>query len=132
MPVVIAPGGLDCIVFNSIADVPFKLRRRKIYYHDIRVAVRTSKEELRKIAMTIARRIASPKGPVGVLIPIRGWSEADKEGALLFDPEAPHFFTRTLKSQLAPEVTLREVDFHISDHEFVREAVAWLDEMTRG
>lgn len=129
VPIIVAPGGLDCIVFNSIEEVPPELRRRRIYHHDIRVAVRTSEEELEKIARTMVQRLAKPKGPAGVLIPLRGWSQVDKEGAVLFDPDAPRFFAKTLKKLLAPGVTLKEVDSHISDPEFVQEAVEWLDEM---
>lgn len=131
VPIVIAPGGLDCIVFNSIDDVPDKLKGRKLHHHDIRVAVRTSEEELEIIATTMAQRLANPRGPVGVLIPLQGWSEVDKAGAALFDPSIDRFFIDALKRLLPPEVSLREVDCHISDPKFARLAVEWLDEMIR-
>jgi uncharacterized protein (UPF0261 family) len=129
VPIVLAPGGLDCIVFNSIDDVPQKLRSRKLHLHDIRVAVRTAKEELERIAIILAQRLANPKGPVGILIPLRGWSEVDKEGADLFEPDTDHFFVDTLKRVLPLRVSLKEVDCHISDPRFVQQAVEWLDEM---
>jgi len=129
VPIVIAPGGLDCIVFNSIDDVPDKLKGRKIHHHDIRVAVRTSEEELEAIAMIMAQRLTNPRGPVGVLIPLHGWSEVDKAGADLFDPTTDQFFVDLLKKLLPREVSLREVKYHISDSEFAHLAVEWLDEM---
>jgi len=132
VPIVIAPGGLDCIVFNFIHDVPDKLKGRKLHHHDIRVAVRTSKEELETIAMIIAQRLRDPRGPVGVLIPLGGWSEVDKAGADFFDPTIDHFFVDTLKRLLPSEVSLREVEYHISDPKFVQLAVEWLDEMICG
>jgi len=131
VPIVVAPGGLDCIVFNSIEDVPDKLKNRKVHLHDIRVAVRTSKEELEKIALTIAQRLANPNGPVGILIPLRGWSEVDKEGADLFEPHIDYFLVDALKGVLPPEVCLKEVECHISDPQFAQQAVEWLDEMIR-
>lgn len=132
VPIVVAPGGLDCIVLGSIEDVPDKLRSRKIHHHDVRVFVRTFEEELEKIAKTIAERLANPKGPVGVLIPLRGWSEEDKEGKGTFDPRLDRFFLETLKGLLPRGVSLTEVDCHISDPRFAEQAVEWLDEMIRG
>jgi uncharacterized protein (UPF0261 family) len=129
VPIVLAPGGLDCIVFNSIDDVPQELRGRKLHLHDIRVAVRTSKEELERIAMTMAQRLANPNGPVGILIPQGGWSEVDKEGAGLFEPDTDRVLVDTLKRVLSQGVSLKEVDYHISDPRFVQQAVEWLDEM---
>ena len=129
VPIVVAPGGLDCIVFDSMEDVPEELRSRKVYLHDIRVAVRTSREELERIAMTMAQRLAHPNGPVGILIPLRGWSEADKEGAGLFEPDTDRFLVGTLKRVLPPGVSLKEMDCHISDPRFAQQAVEWLDEM---
>jgi len=129
VPIIVAPGGLDCIVFNSIDDVPDKLKGRKLHHHDIRVAVRTSEEELERIAMTMAQRLAHPRGPVGVLIPLGGWSEVDKVGAALFDPRIDRFFVDALKRLLPPEVSLKEVECHISAPKFARLAVEWLDEM---
>lgn len=132
VPIVIAPGGLDCIVFNSMKDVPEELKSRKVHLHDIRVAVRTSKEELERIAMTMAQRLAQPNGPVGILIPLAGWSEVDKEGADLFEPDTDRSFISALKRVLPPGVSLKEMDYHISDPRFVQQAVEWLDEMICG
>ncbi len=132
VPIVVIPGGLDNIVLNSLEDVPEKLRGRKIHYHDVRVFVRTYEEELDTIARTIAQRLADPKGRVGVLIPLRGWSEADKEGEGTFDPQLNRFFIETLKRLLPSQIPLKEIDYHISDRRFVEQAVQWLDEMIRG
>jgi uncharacterized protein (UPF0261 family) len=129
VPIIIAPGGLDCIVFNSIDDVPDKLKGRKLHHHDIRVAVRTSEEELETIAMIMARRLANPNGPVGILIPLHGWSELDKEGGDFFEPRLDYSLVDTLKGGLPSEVCLKEVECHISDPEFAQLAVQWLDEM---
>jgi uncharacterized protein (UPF0261 family) len=132
VPIVLAPGGLDCIVFNSAEDVPDKLKGRRIHQHDVRVAVRTSKEELKTIAKTIAARLGNPKGPVVILVPLRGWSEIDKKEAPLFDPQIDNFFVEALEKLLPPDVALKKVDCHISDREFVQQAVGWLDQAIQG
>ena len=79
----------------------------------------------------MAERLAGAKGLVGVLIPLKGWSEADKEGGPLFDPLANEFFIEALEHLLRSKIPLKKVDRHISDPEFVRQAVDWLDEMIR-
>jgi len=132
VPIMLAPGGLDCIVFNSAGDVPDKLKARRIYHHDVRVAVRTSKEELKTIAKTIAERLGNPKGPIVILIPLKGWSEVDKKEAPLFNPEIDNFFVEALEKLLPSNVSLKKVDCHISDREFVQQAVGWLDQVIQG
>ncbi|PIP09188.1 MAG: hypothetical protein COX51_00020 [Syntrophobacteraceae bacterium CG23_combo_of_CG06-09_8_20_14_all_50_8] len=68
---------------------------------------------------------------MGILIPLRGWSEVDREGADLFEPDTDRFLVDALKRVLPPAVSLKEVDCHISDPRFARQAVDWLDEMIR-
>ena len=64
-----------------------------------------------------------------MLIPLKGWSEADKEGEPLFDPLANEFLIEALEHLLPSKIPLKKVDQHISDPEFVRQAVDWPDEM---
>ncbi len=132
VPLVLAPGGLDCIVFDSAEDVPEILEGRQLYHHDVRVAVRTSREELEVIAKTISERLAKAKGPVGILIPLKGWSEVDKEGAALFDPVADSFFVETLEGLLPAAIPIKKVNLHISEPEFARQATDWLEGMIQG
>ena len=47
------------------------------------------------------RRSSTRAGvPVRVLIPVKGWSDADKEGMPLFDPAATAFSRKSLKALL--------------------------------
>jgi uncharacterized protein (UPF0261 family) len=64
-----------------------------------------------------------------VLIPTRGWSEADKEGMPLFDPQVDRVFTATLKQILKPEIPVEEMQVHISDPDFAKRAVEILHNM---
>ncbi len=45
-------------------------------------------EEMRAFAGIIGEKLNKSKGPTHVLIPLKGWSDADKEGMELFDPES--------------------------------------------
>ena len=64
-----------------------------------------------------------------VLIPTRGWSEADREGGPLYDPQVSSMFTRRLKEVLNPQIEIQEVDHHINDTAFAELAANLMDEM---
>ncbi|NIO70008.1 MAG: UPF0261 family protein, partial [Anaerolineae bacterium] len=69
-------------------EVPARFQGRQIYYHDFRRGARSSAEELAVAAQVMAERLNRAIGPVKVLLPLRGWSEADQEGGPLYDPQA--------------------------------------------
>ncbi len=56
-------------------------------------------------------------------------AEVDKEGGDLFEPGIDYFLVDTLKRLLPPEVSLKEVECHISDPKFAQLAVEGRDEM---
>ena len=82
-------------------------------------------------AATIARKLNKTKGPGYVLIPTRGWSEADKPGKDLHSPDVDRIFTQKLKELLDARIPIEEMDVHICDPEFARRGVAILDSMIR-
>ena len=131
IPQVVVPGGLDCIVleFDSPETIPPQFRDRKIFWYDFRSGVRTSKEEMKTLAQTIAGKLNKARGPVKVVIPMRGWSEADGQGAPLHEQETNQVFIGELKRLLRPQIEVIEVDAHINEPEFAEAAVATLDEM---
>jgi uncharacterized protein (UPF0261 family) len=121
IPLVVAPGGLDNAVFSPTYPMPHQLQGRKIHSHDIRFCVRMGPEE----------KLNRSKGPVHILIPKKGWSEADKEGMTLFDPKTDHVFVEELRKILQSNIPLEEIDVHISEPAFAQRAVEVLDEMIR-
>jgi uncharacterized protein (UPF0261 family) len=86
-------------------------------------------EEMKEFAKIIGEKLNKSKGPVYVLIPKKGWSEADKEGMDLFDPETDQIFVEELRKILNPQFLIEEMDAHISDPVFALRAVAILDRM---
>jgi uncharacterized protein (UPF0261 family) len=131
IPLVVAPGGLDNAVFSPSYPMPDRLRGRRIHSHDIRFAVRMEPEEMKAFAHIMGDKLNRSKGPIHILIPKKGWSEADKEGMALFDPKTDHVFVEELKKLLQPNIPLEEMDVHISDPAFARRAVDVLDTMIR-
>ena len=131
IPQVVGPGGLDCIAVVQ-GEIPARFRGRKFYYHDFRRCARPTVEELRRVAQVMAERLNRARGPVKVLLPLRGWSKADKEGGPLYDPEGNWAFGEELRRHLKPEIEVIEVDAHINEPLYAETAVALLEGMMEG
>lgn len=131
IPLVLAPGGLDNAVFSPYYPMPDTLKGRKIHAHDTRFCVRMDKDEMVKFAEIIGEKLNRSRGPAHVLIPGRGWSEADKPGMELFDPDADRVFVDRLKKVLGMGIPVEEMDVHISEAVFAERAVDILDGMIK-
>jgi uncharacterized protein (UPF0261 family) len=131
IPLVVAPGGLDNAVFSPFYPMPDRLKGRKIHSHDIRFCVRMGSEEMKKFAQIIGEKLNKAKGPTYVLIPKKGWSEADKVGMELYDPKTDQIFVEELRNIINPNIPIEEMDVHISDPAFALRAVEVLDNMIR-
>jgi uncharacterized protein (UPF0261 family) len=129
IPQVVGPGGLDCIAIVHRGEVPACFQGRGVYYHDFRRCARSSAEELAVAAQVMAERLNRAIGPVKVLLPLRGWSEADKEGGPLYDPQADRAFAEEMKKRLKPQIEVVEVDAHLNEPLYAETAVALLEEM---
>ncbi|MCX8117339.1 MAG: Tm-1-like ATP-binding domain-containing protein [Desulfobacterota bacterium] len=132
IPQVVVPGGLDNAVFSPFYPMPERLKGRKIHPHDIRFCVRLGPEEMVEFARVIGGKLKRAKGPTYVLIPKKGWSEADKPGMELFDPETDRVFVEKLREIVGSSIPIEEMEAHISDPAFAQRAVELLDGMIRG
>jgi uncharacterized protein (UPF0261 family) len=131
VPLVVVPGGLDNAVFSPFYPMPDQLKGRKIHSHDIRFCVRMGPDEMKQFAQIIGEKLNRSKGPTHILIPKKGWSEADKPGMELFDPKTDQIFVEELKKILTAKIPIEEIDLHISDPAFALKAVEVLDNMIR-
>jgi uncharacterized protein (UPF0261 family) len=99
-------------------------KSRKLFVPDAsRVQARTTAEELREVAREVAKKLNKAKGPVAVLIPLRGWSSLDIEGMPLYDPEADKAFIQELKAHLHSTISVIDLDLHLNTRPFAEEAV---------
>ena len=132
IPRLVIPGGLDAAVleFNH-KNIPKKYKDRKIFYYDFRSAIRLTASESRSLAKTVAYKLNQSNNPIKVLIPLKGWSEADKEGDVLFDMESSMAFSQTLQKLLKPNVEVIKVDYHINEYAFAEIAADLMIRMIR-
>jgi uncharacterized protein (UPF0261 family) len=132
IPLVFSPGGLDNAVFSPVYPMPDSLKGRRTHGHDARFCVRMEQGEMELFARIVAEKLNKAKNSVYVLIPTKGWSNADREGAALFDPEVDAIFTRTLKGLLLSHIPVEEMEAHICDRAFSARAVEVLHAMIKG
>ena len=130
IPQVVAPGCLDFIVFSPPDKLPEGLRNRKVYRHTPEVAlVRANKGEMASIGKAMAEKLNRALGPFVVAVPNQGFSPANRRGKPLYDPEADRAFVEALRQSLKPSARIVEVDAHINDELFAKQAVGFLCEL---
>ncbi len=132
VPQVISLGALDMVNFGPPETVPEKFRGRRFYRHNPTVTLmRTTPEENDALGKEIAHKASASRGPTAVLVPRRGVSAIDAEGQPFWWPEADAALFASLRTWMSPHVRLVEVDLHVNDPAFAREAARLLLEMLR-
>jgi uncharacterized protein (UPF0261 family) len=130
IPRLVVPGGLDCAVLEFTRyDIPEQYKDRKIFFYDFRSAIRLNRDETRTLAERLAEKLNKDADHVKILIPLKGWSEADRDGAPLYDPPLNLFFTQCLRENLHHHIQITEVDHHINDPEFAEVAARLMHQM---
>lgn len=133
VPRLVVPGGMDCAVLEFTRNtVPHEHRNRKLFFYDFRSAIRLNKKETTTLAAQVAAKLRMDPARVKVLVPTRGFSEADQADGPLFDPAMNALFVRRLKKEINPLLEIREADYHINDAAFARLAAEVMDAMVRG
>ena len=130
IPTVLVPGCVDMANFWALDTVPEKYRSRKLYEWNPNITLlRTNVEENIVIGKMIARAANESKGPVAILIPLKGVSMLDSPGNAFWDPEADGACFKAIKDNLKPGIPVIEMDANINDPEFADKAVELLLEM---
>ena len=130
IPRLIVPGGLDCAVLEfTRQNIPEQYKDRKIFFYDFRSAIRLNEAETRTLADQLTKKLNKDASIIKVLIPLKGWSEADRDEGPLYDPEMNLFFTQCLKENLDRKIQITEVDHHINDPAFAEIAAQLMHQM---
>jgi uncharacterized protein (UPF0261 family) len=129
LPQVVSLGALDMVNFGPVDTVPERYRDRTFYEHNPTVTLmRTTREESAELGRRIGRKLSAAKGPVTLLIPLRGVSMLSTEGQPFHDPAADAALFDAVRESAGPNVDLREIDADINDPEFARAAADALHE----
>jgi uncharacterized protein (UPF0261 family) len=111
--------------------IPEQYKDRKIFFYDFRSAIRLTEDETRTLVDQLTEKLNKDASNIKILIPLHGWSEADRKGGPLYDPPLNQFFTQRLKEKLDPQIQIEEVNHHINDQAFAAIAAQTMDEMVR-
>jgi uncharacterized protein (UPF0261 family) len=132
IPRLVVPGGLDCAVLEFTRhNIPEQYKDRKIFFYDFRSAIRLNQDETRMLADQLAEKLNKDASHIKILIPLKGWSEADRDEGPLYDPPMNMFFTQRLREKLDHHIQITEVDHHINDAAFAEIAAQLMHQMIR-
>lgn len=121
-PRLVVPGGLDCAVLIFDRNhIPVPYQGRRIFFYDFRSAVRLSREEARALAEQLAEKLNRFGRAARLFVPMLGWSEADREGAPLYDPDMNRFFLDAVREHLSPDIAIQESRHHINSRVFAEQ-----------
>lgn len=94
---------------------------------EIRAMTRFPIDEMLVGARMYAEKINKAKGPIKLVIPLKGWSSIDAPGSILYDPEEDLLFVHELKKCLQKPVELEEVDANLEEFRTAEVLVNSLD-----
>jgi uncharacterized protein (UPF0261 family) len=127
IPTVLVPGCVDMCNFWALSAVPEKYRNRNLYQWNPNVTLmRTNVEENRMMGKMIAKAANESKGPVAILLPLKGVSMLDSPGNAYWDPEADRACYEAIKANVKPGIPVIELDNNINDPEFAAKAAETL------
>lgn len=122
IPMVVAPGALD---FVDVYLKDFKdgiigdWTKRKYNLHNNAVAhVKAFAHEAEKAAQLVVERLNKAKGPVTVLLPLRGLRVDTLPGQSLYDPEVDEAILNVFRTGLDKRIKQIEVDANLTDMAF--------------
>nr|WP_083456025.1 Tm-1-like ATP-binding domain-containing protein [Desulfosarcina cetonica] len=124
--------GACCLNLTGVGPTRFNrekyLASGKIWHMDaIRSMTRFPEDELLEGARMYAEKMNAAKGPIKLVVPLKGWSSIDKPGDILHDPEQDQLFVKELKSRLNADIIVEEVDFNLEEMGYAQKLVSSLE-----
>jgi uncharacterized protein (UPF0261 family) len=134
VPHLIAPGCIDMANYTGMATVPQKHKDANRLFYEWNPSVtlmRTNVEENRRMGEVFAEKANAAKGPVAVMLPLRGVSILDGDGERFCDREADQAMFDALKQNLRDDIEVVELDCNINDEAFSDKAVEMMLKLIR-
>lgn len=99
---------------------------RVLQIDEMRSMCRFPVDEMIIGAKLYAEKINKAKGPIKMVVPLRGWSSLDREGSILYDPQEDQIFIEELKKHLKVPLEIEEVDCNLEDMDTAKALVSSL------
>ena len=133
IPAVVSTGCLDMVNFGSRESVPSRFAGRVFYQHNAQVTLmRTTSEENARLGQILAEKLSVSRGPVSVVLPLKGGSMIGAPGGAFHDPTADAALYASLKSGLRKDIPVKELDCAINEPAFAEACAAELLRLMRG
>jgi uncharacterized protein (UPF0261 family) len=112
--------------------VPARYADRKFHHWSPNVTLmRTTPEENAAMGRVFAEKLSAARGPVAVLVPMKGFSEVDAPGKPFWWPEANQAFVDALRAAIRPDIPVLLLDHNVNDPEFSEQAANTLLQMMK-
>lgn len=98
---------------------------------EMRAMARFPRDELIVGAKLYSEKINKSKGPIKLVVPLRGWSSLDQEGSILYNPEEDRIFINELKKNLKRDIEIEEIDCNLEDIKTAQILVESLDRLMK-
>ena len=119
VPTIFAPGNVDFILGPDLEQTSARFPGRRYHRHNPAItAVRTTLEDLKKVADKVASLASQSDGPVRFLVPLKGYSYHDSPTGHLQDLAVPKPFSDYLREVLPDRIPVTVLDYHFNDAEF--------------
>ena len=126
IPHLIVPGCVDMANFGGMDTVPDRYKKAKRTFYEWNPSVtlmRTNRQENEKMGKVFAEKANAARGPVAILIPLKGVSILDGDGQQFCDRETDTVMFDAIKTNLKEGIAVAEMDHNINDPEFSAKAV---------
>jgi len=119
IPAVVSVGGSDYLLFESVQKAPPQYRERRHMVHNAQMTCfAPTPEEMVAAAREMIQRLNHALGPTLVVLPLRGFSRPNQEGAPLYVPQGNQAVVEEFRQKLRPEIPIIEADLHLNDPRF--------------
>lgn len=134
LPQVVVPGCVD--FFYGSPGPPHELasrfRGRQTYMINPQIIlVKITNDEAVRVARELAAKINRSRGPVTLVIPLRGISRYDRPQYPFYNPEVDQTLFGEMKSALSSRIRIEELDLHITDPKFGEACASILVELLK-
>jgi len=135
IPQVVVPGCVD--FFYGTPGMPHGLasryRDRQTYMINSEIIlVKITSEEAVHVAEVLAQKMNQSKGPVTLVIPLKGISRYDRPEYPFHNPDLDGVLFGQLKKSLSPGIPVVEMDAHISEPRFGETCASILLDLLKG
>jgi len=132
IPTVLAPGNTDFLVTGPLALAKERFPGRRVHAHNSAItAVGINPAEMKTVAGLLSDICKRAEGPVGMVVPMGGFSAFDSPEGPMEAPEVRQAFAEAFKGDLPQGILYMESNHHINDPEFAIRILDCIDRLRK-